>query len=156
MLGPTCEPNCPACAAAEADRAKREQASEGVRAIVLDMWLQAIADGERTLNTALKEIDGPLRKLTRFEHGQVLGQFVRRAMELPPAKPRPLRGKPTAWKQANHDLVERIYATEGTLPKSSPEFCNETVFHRAAEIWDAWGIRATEFEVHKWYYTSEK
>jgi hypothetical protein len=84
LLNP-CAPDCPACAAAEAQRARQEKASEGGREIIFGMWLQAIADGERTLQTALEDIEGPLRKLSRFERDQVLGQFTRRATELLPA-----------------------------------------------------------------------
>jgi hypothetical protein len=140
MLGPTCEPDCPACAAAEARRAIQEKASEGVRAIVFEMWLDAIATGERTLETALEEIGGPLAKLTRFERDQVLGQFVRRAMQLLPApykggKP---RGLPSAWRRENYNIIELIREHEGL-----PLTVEGEAFERGAHVWAEWGIRVT-------------
>ena len=53
---------------------------EGVREIVLGMWLDAIKAGDRTFEGALKGISGALSKLSFWERSRIGWIFVEAAL----------------------------------------------------------------------------
>ena len=140
-----CAADCPACA-------EQVRIDEGVREIVFGMWLQAIADGERSVEQALREVEPLIGKLVL--HKFVRSDFTQRALEIKPRKTRRKpRGLPTAWRKANHDLVDTVKRHEG-LPANhvGNSYSAVSVFDRVAAIWHRWGIPATQRQVQDNYY----
>jgi hypothetical protein len=150
ILGGACEPDCPACAA---ERDERLRTAAGVRDIVLGMWLEAIADGERSVESALRQMQGPLSLLDAFERGCILWGFVRAALEIEPRKlakgKRKPKGPPTSWDKTNYDLVNLV-AEDLKLKKNNVEY-ETSVFHRVAAIWGEWRISVTGRQVQDAY-----
>jgi hypothetical protein len=166
MLGPTCEPDCPACAA----KSEREQKLiDGVREIVLGMWLEAIAAGERDLERALRDLAGPLAKLSFWDRSRIGWQFVEkvRATKVRKTRRRKPSGLPTAWTKANRKLVDLVRHETG-LPKTSPHALSRnsdtrassdaprTAFDYTAALWGAYGIPVTSEYVYHSYHDKRK
>ncbi len=163
VTGDTCEPDCPACAAGRAkfdvEETERRRVPNVVRRdIVLGMWLEAIADGERSVEGALREIQAPLALLRDDERGRVLLEFTERALAI---SPRPLpagrrvpKGPPTAWVRANRDLVDHVHRMVPHLPKTNPYESNDkpTLWDRVAEIWREYGIEKASYDIKANYY----
>jgi hypothetical protein len=128
-----------------------------VREIVLGMWIEAVKAGERSVEDALREIAAPLDRLDGFERAQLGWSFTRQALVAKPRKTRVRkpRGRPTAWVDANRDLVNLVRREEG-LPKSEPDMAEArnlpSVFARVAEIWQDYGIAVKAADVKRAYY----
>ena len=145
-----CDADCPACAL-------QRDIDNAVQIIVLEMWLEAIADGERDVEGALREVLGPISKMSEFERNRIGWSFTRRAMAITPRRTRPRkpRGLPTAWIKANREIVDSVAHYE-QLPKNEPELAEDTglesVFARVAEIWQTYGVDAGATVVKSSYY----
>jgi hypothetical protein len=134
---------------------------------VFDLWLQAVEEGERTVERALREVREPINRLLGFDRNIVFAQFARSALDACDAyetakkgahgarknKKRP-RGLPSGALKAFRDLV-RLHCDRGGLklinPAQHPEI--RTAFHGAAEDWNAWGLpKLSAVAAYKKYY----
>ena len=133
---------------------------DGVREIVLGMWLEAIKQGDRNLETALQELSGPLAKLSFWERSRIGWAFVEAAMAAPLNKERIVkqpRGLPSAWRRANMQIVDMVNEIEGlALTPVANEHDMRTAFHRVAGIWNDWGIAATALPVEDAYWRQKR
>ena len=151
-MGMPCAPNCPACAQDEFIRG-------GVREIVLDMWLQAIADGDRNIESALREMQPVISKLLKLDRWRVCYEFVERALKVTPRKrkQRKTRGLPAAWHTANCDLVELVKRHENVPANHvNNSYDHDSLFRRVAEIWQGWAIDVTSRQVQDSYYENRQ
>jgi hypothetical protein len=116
------------------------------------MWLQAIADGERTVEQALREVEPVLSKHTKAAF--IRSEFTQRAIAIKPRKKgRPPRGLPTAWHATNPRLVELVKQHEGLPAVNVGNYYNTvSVYDRVAQIWQDYGIPATPRQVQDSYY----
>jgi hypothetical protein len=154
-----CTPDCPACAVLAAERTQSDRLIEGVREIVLGMYLEAIAAGERDIEWALRDIAPALAKLIWWERSRIGWQFVQKALNIKVRKTRArMPQRPTAWRTANRNLVDLI-ARERNLPKTSPyetDPSRETAFTYTAALWREYGFDVTSYDVKAAYSDRRK
>ena len=144
-----CDSDCPLCA-------EQRRIDGIVRDVVPEMWLEAVASGERTVEEALRDIEGPLMKVNSFERSRVMRDFTRKALAIKPNKTpgtRRPRGLPSAWVKTNRDIVDSVALHEG-LPKNDPSQYPDlpSVFTRVSGIWGEIGIDVTPDDVKNAYY----
>jgi hypothetical protein len=91
-----------------------------------------------------------------FERNKAGWNFTRLALSIKPRKTRPRkpRGLPTAWKKANHQLVD-LFSRLQDLPKNNPDNYGG-VFSHVAEIWESYGIDVSDSVVMNSYYPKKK
>jgi hypothetical protein len=158
-----CTPDCPACAVLSAERAQSDRLLEGVREIVLGMYLEAIAAGERDIEWALRDITPALAKLTWWERSRIGWQFVQAALKTKVIKKRARKPqRPTAWRKANRGLVDLV-ARERNLPKTSPyedinpsREARETAYTYTAALWREYGFDVQSYDVKAAYHDKRK
>jgi hypothetical protein len=131
---------------------------EVVRGLVFDMWVQAVRDGERTVEGALREMLGPISKMHEFERNRAGWRFTRQVLALKPRKVRARkpRGLPSAWVKSNRTLVNYLVKNHGMI-KSSPyaegrKSTNVQAFDTAATVWKKYGIDVQSYDVKAAYY----
>ena len=155
LAGP-CEPDCPACAQERRDAGKlRDDVGE-----ILDIWLDAVRNGERTVETALHEVRDSLSLLRDADRTLALARFTAQARDAKPPKVKSRGpGMPTAWDKTNFDLVELMQKHEG-LPKNNVANAYamglQTVFPHVAKFWGQRGILVGAADVQRRYYIHKK
>jgi hypothetical protein len=129
-----------------------------VHEIVLGMYLEAVAAGERTIERALREIRPALAKLIWWDRSRIGWQFVETALETSVRKlARKPRGRPSAWCRASNEIVDLIHEREGLpIETAANAYDKRTAFHRAAEVWAEWGIEVTPRQVQDAYWPKRK
>ena len=118
---------------------------------MLGVWLEAIADGERDIGRALREIRPALLRLPQPEQQQVGWEFVLAALKITPRKARKVRGMPTSWRKTNRELVDFVAKVEH-LGKTNADQYDNSVFKRVADLWTDWGIATTPRQVMDGYH----
>lgn len=129
-----------------------DRAYEQGRVIAWEIWFDAYANGQLTLEVLLRNAQRSLLKLAvdDFQRWKALGLLAESALKLdPPRRSRGNKGQPEALRLIASRLVKMAHSEGYILNRASYD---RSAFEYVAEILANLGIPVSPRQIEDWYY----
>lgn len=134
------------------ERIANDRAYEQGKIVAWEIWFDAYANGQLTLEVLLRNAQRSLLKLDvdDFQRWKMLGLLAENALKVdPPKRSRGNKGQPVALRLIASRLVKIAHSEGYILNRASDD---RTAFEHVAEILANLGIPVSPRQIEDWHY----